>query len=1174
MALFSKVLVANRGEIAVRIMRTLRTMGIATVAVYTDTDADSMHVALADESVCVGADAPSRYLDINAIISAARATGAQAIHPGYGFLSERAEFCEACGAAGLVFIGPEADHLRRFGEKHSARELAESANVPLLAGTGLLIDADAAIAAATQIGYPVMLKASAGGGGIGMRRCDTPTELHEAFAVVDGLAQRNFGGGGVFLERFVTTARHVEVQVFGNGVDVISLGDRDCSAQRRNQKVIEEAPAPGLDAQLRVELHDAAVRLMKSIGYRSAGTVEFVVDAERNEFAFLEVNTRLQVEHGVTEAVLDIDLVEWMIRESSGVLGPLRELESELAQNGAAIEVRIYAEDPCKEFQPSTGVLTAVTLPSDSRVDTWVEAGTEVSPYYDPMLAKIIVTGLSREQALDHLNRVLSETRIDGVCTNIGYLRDAVQDRSFVAGAYNTTLLDGIHHAPRRIDVLEGGMQTTVQDTPGRVGYWAVGIPPSGPMDDLALRRANQIVGNPNGSAGLECTRVGPSLQFVADSVIALCGAPTAAEIDGAPVPADTAIAVNAGSVLRVGAVSGVGARVYLAVAGGLDVPRYLHAHATFVLGGFGGHAGRALRAGDVVPVGDDSLCDRVVEPAPEPFCNQWVIGVFDGPHGAPDFFTERDISMLYETLWEVHHHSDRTGVRLIGPSPEWARVDGGEAGLHPSNIHDNAYAIGTIDFTGDMPVILGPDGPSLGGFVCPITIVARERWKVGQLSPGDTVQFEHAHAHERGGAVVRRVAHRNARPDLTVRRAGDEYGLVEFGPNLLDLELRARVHALQLALESHAVAGIEEMVPGVRSLLLRVDASRSLDDVLSDVVAVEARLPDVSDLEVPSRVVHLPLSWADPSTQVAVDRYMQVVRDDAPWCPDNLEFIRRINGLDTVDDVRKIVFDATYLVLGLGDVYLGAPLATPIDPRHRLVTTKYNPARTWTPQNAVGIGGAYMCVYGMEGPGGYQLVGRTIQVWNTYRRTPEFPSTERWLLRWFDQIRFHQVTTDELSVLRRDFATGRHRIEIENSTLRLADHRELLREHSGSISIAQGRQRAAFEAERQRWVDHGESDRVRALLRASVDAPRIVADDEIPLASGLVGVTSPIHGLVVRVNAVGDAVKAGDAVAVVEAMKTETQIGAPCDARVVDVRCSAGEMVTPGRVLLGLEPT
>ena len=362
------------------------------------------------------------------------------------------------------------------------------------------------------------------------------------------------------------------------------------------------------------------------------------------------------------------------------------------------------------------------------------------------MLAKIIVHGSDRATALSRLSDALAQSSIAGIETNLNYLRQVTADPGFEAGGITTAFLEAFEYQRSAIDVIEPGTQTTVQDYPGRSGYWHVGVPPSGPMDALAFRIANRLVGNMDSVAGLEIAVTGPTLRFASDALIALAGADFGACLDGISIPLWRSIQVSAGSELRMRTALGPGSRAYLAVAGGLDVPEYLESCSTFILGGFGGHAGRVLRAGDVIGVGEDAPAYRLVKEAPSElipqYTKEWEIGVLYGPHGAPDFFTPQDIEMFFSTAWKVHHNSDRTGIRLLGPKPAWARADGGEAGLHPSNIHDNAYAIGTVDFTGDMPVILGPDGPSLGGFVCPATIVQAELWKMGQLQPGDSVRF------------------------------------------------------------------------------------------------------------------------------------------------------------------------------------------------------------------------------------------------------------------------------------------------------------------------------------------------------------------------------------------------------------------------------------------------
>ncbi len=1167
--MFSKVLIANRGAIACRIIRTLKTLGVQSVAVYSEADAQARHVREADEAYLLGpAPAAESYLRADRILQIAKDCGAQAIHPGYGFLSENPAFAEACEAAGIAFIGPAPDQMRAFGLKHTARDLAEQRGVPLLPGSGLLTDLAQAQSEAARVGFPVMLKSTAGGGGIGMRLVWNAAELADAFESVGRMAQANFKDAGLFIEKYVEQARHIEVQVFGDGAGgVIALGERDCSVQRRNQKVIEETPAPGLSDAQRSELHATAVRLAQAVNYRSAGTVEFVYDASTGAFYFLEVNTRLQVEHGVTEQVCGVDLVAWMLQLAAGDLPPLNTLQP--APRGASIQVRLYAEDPAKNFQPSAGLLTEVVFPIDARVDSWVERGTEVPAWYDPMLAKLIVTADTRDAALKKMEDALDATRLAGIETNLGYLRQVVRDPVFRTGKQVTRFLSSFAYHPATIDVIEPGVQTSVQDWPGRQGYWDVGVPPSGPMDMRAHRAANALVGNTPDAAALEITLAGPTLRFNTATVVAVTGAPAPIKLDGETVPMWQAMPVKAGSVLSVGRCE-TGVRLALAVAGGLDVPLYLGSRSTFTLGQFGGHAGRHLRTGDVLHLGTVPAEPSVrAEPVEAPaYTHHWDINVLYGPHGAPDFFTPDDITLFFGTDWKIHHNSSRTGVRLIGPKPQWARTDGGEAGLHPSNIHDNAYAIGAIDFTGDMPVILGPDGPSLGGFVCPAVVLHDELWKLGQLRPGDTVRF-HRQAGSPASPVLDDRAEQGDRPRRVIRQAGDRYVLIEFGPLTLDLELRMRVQALLHGLKAQQLTGVIDLTPGIRSLQVHFDpALLPRSELLQIISKADDALPPVDEMVVPSRTVVLPLSWDDPQTKLAIEKYMQSVRPDAPWCPSNIEFIRRINGLDSIEDVFKIVFDARYLVLGLGDVYLGAPVATPLDPRHRLVTTKYNPARTWTPENAVGIGGAYLCVYGMEGPGGYQFVGRTLQMWNRWRHgTPGSDFEQPWLLRFFDQIRFEPVSEDALKTIRANFPHGGYALRTEEGTFSLKDYRRFLADNAGSIGAFKATQQAAFEAERERWVAAGQNDFTSDEAAASAGVA-----DEVDLPEGGRVLATSVPGNVWKVSvSVGQQVQAGDVLLVIESMKMEFNLLAPANATVHSLMCAQGGAVSAGQNVLVL---
>jgi urea carboxylase len=797
---------------------------------------------------------------------------------------------------------------------------------------------------------------------------------------------------------------------------------------------------------------------------------------------------------------------------------------------------------------------------------------------------------------LAKLKNALGQTSIYGTETNLPYLREVAASEVFASGQMITSFLASFPYVRQAFEVLESGTQTTIQDYPGRMGYWHVGVPPSGPMDWLAFRLANRLVRNSEDAAAIEMTTIGARLRFDIDTTVAITGADMNAKLDGVLLPLWQSVPVKRGSVLHFGPVRGGGSRTYLAVEGGIDVPRFLGSKSTFLLGGFGGHAGRSLKVGDIVHLhGANAASSIVALPAaliPE-YGKHWEIAVLYGPHTSPEFFTEEDIEMIFSTDWRVHYQSDRTGVRLIGPKPKWARPDGGEAGLHPSNIHDNAYAVGTIDFTGDMPILLGPDGPSLGGFVCPATIVQAELWKLGQLKAGDTVRFRcitltQAEQMEREiessitslegelpaipslslpePAIIHSIE--TQRPAAVYRADGDKYLLVEYGERVLDLSLRFRVHLLEQKLRAASLPGMIDITPGVRSLHLHYDNRKLSRDALLEALEVfEREIPEKSDITVPSRIVHMPLSWNDPATRLAQEKYVQAVRPDAPWCPDNIEFIRRINGLTSVDDVYRMVYDASYLVLGLGDVYLGAPVATPIDPRHRLVTTKYNPARTWTPENAVGIGGAYMCVYGMEGPGGYQLVGRTVQVWNTYKTTRSFVPGSPWALRFFDQIRFYPVSPEELLKMREGMLHGGFDLGIEEGSFNLLEYQSFLDSIQTEASAFKKMQKQAFHEERERWRAAGQLEVVDPPEMPIVDT----SAEEVP--EGCEAVHAPMTASVFQIAAEpGQHVSAGQKLIVLDAMKTEVVVSAHESGIVQEIRCERGKLVSAGQQLVILQ--
>lgn len=653
----------------------------------------------ADEAVCLPGPDSSAYTDIDAIIKIAKEKRADAVVPGYGFLSENAGFARAVGDAGLIWVGPSPEVIESFGIKHVARELAEKANVPIVPGTkGLVEDAGSAVENAEKIGYPVMLKATGGGGGMGLVTCHSADEVKKGFQTATSRGQALFSNAGVFIEKFFPKARHVEVQIFGNGRGkAIHFGERECSIQRRHQKVVEECPSPFASRYpgLRDVIGSSAVSLAESVKYASAGTVELLVDNESGGIYFLEMNTRLQVEHGITELCYGVDLVNLMLMQadepfSEDFLKSLQHTHS--TPVGHAVEARLYAENPINNHAPAPGLLTEVEWKEGARIDTWVSTGTVISSFYDPLIAKIMCHREVRESALEDLERILTKSTINGPPTNKDYLAAILRDKEIKRGNTLTSFLQNFTYTPSTISVLSGGAYTLIQDFPGRPKIGR-GIPHSGPMDPVAFQIANALVGNPLGVEALECTLDGPDLRFLGPAAIALTGAPMHATLDDADFPMWTQIRVKAGQRLRIGRTTGHGCRAYLAVYGGFpNVAKYLGSKSTSPLVALGGYQGRSLAPGDMLSMVDRADTTKVKEGAKMPeklrpeYTDEWTILAMPGPHDV-GYLTEEDIEMIYTTSWKVSHNAARSGIRLIGPVPKWARSDGGEGGSHPSNV-------------------------------------------------------------------------------------------------------------------------------------------------------------------------------------------------------------------------------------------------------------------------------------------------------------------------------------------------------------------------------------------------------------------------------------------------------------------------------------------------------
>ncbi|OLN87278.1 Urea amidolyase [Colletotrichum chlorophyti] len=1191
------VLIANRGEIAVRIIRTLHSMGLKAITVHSSADARSPHVRNADVSLPLkGTSVSETYLNGQQIISLAKSAGADAIIPGYGFLAENADFASSVEAEGMVWVGPTAEQMRQLGLKHLARDVAIGAGVPVVPGSKhLLKSAEEALAEAERIHYPVMLKSTAGGGGIGLKRCDDPASLTEAFESVQRLAQANFGDAGVFVEHFIERARHIEVQVIGDGKGgVTSAGERDCSLQRRNQKVIEESPATFVPTEVRARMRKAAVDLASAVKYRNVGTIEFIYDVDTSDFYFLEVNTRLQVEHPVTESVTGLDLVECMIRVASGDSGDIFSGRHDgFEVKGSSIEVRVYAESPLQNFRPSPGRLLDVSFPEGVRVDTWVDAGMDMSSSYDPLVAKIIATAEDRPAAIAKLAEALDKTVITGVETNLEYARHIVASEMFKSGVFTTTSLNSFSFDASVFEVIDPGSLTTVQDYPGREGLWHVGVPPSGPFDDYSFRLANRLVGNDSKAAGLECTVHGPSLLFHCDAVLAVTGAFAEVKVDNDIAEQNTVLAIRKGQTLSVGAATS-GYRTYLAVRGGIAVPEIFDSRSTFALGKIGGHNGRSLRSGDLLPLGtltstDPSTASGPAIPLPsEPTNALWSIGVVPGQHAAPEHFTEEGFNTLFSGEWTVHYNSNRVGIRLDGPKPQWARPTGGEAGLHPSNIHDSPYSVGSVSFTGDEAVILTCDGPSLGGFVVFCVVASAEMWKLGQLRPGDKVKLRPITVDDAlfleealqksindlaplAVADVAPLANSPTTPDsnpiladigsagrrIVVRQAGDNAMLLEFGTeDVFSLRQSFQIFSFIDRHKSFPIPGVLELSPGVRTLHVQYTPGVSPQQILSALRAHKTSLGSSLPSSLPSRTLRLPLAFDDSVSRAAVARYAATIRATAPWLPSNVDFLQQLNALSSPSDVERIFLDATFLVLGLGDVFLGSPCAVPLDPRHRLFGTKYNPSRSFTPRGAVGIGGQYMCIYGMDSPGGYQLVGRTVPIWDdVVASSSSRSSSSPWTFRHFDRISFYPVSESDL-----DAAIAQDKVA------------DMIHVSEGSLDLE----------EYESWL---------AANAADIDATRAARADALRSAPFMDDLLQPYHppeserrgehengGSVAgqRVKAqmpgrcwkcevrVGDEVEVGDALVWIESNKMEIKIGSPVKGRVIKMLIAEGDIVGP----------
>ena len=868
------LLIANRGEIAVgspsfiaapyetaanakgkvRINRTAKALGLKTISIYSSADADSEHVHAADEAISLPGNDSTAYTDGDTIIQLARDSKADAIIPGYGFLSENADFARAVAKAGIRWVGPSPEVIESFGVKHGARGLAEKANVPIVPGTKELVkDEAAAVAEAEKLGFPVMLKATGGGGGMGLVTCHSTDEVRRGFQTATSRGQTLFKNPGVFLEKFYPQARHVEIQVFGNGQGkAIHFGERECSIQRRHQKVIEECPSPFVVRYggLRDAITAGAVSLAESVKYASAGTVELLVDNESGGIYFLEMNTRLQVEHGVTELCYGVDLVNLMLQQADEPLSSDYLADIQATHNtpvGHAIEARIYAENPIRDHAPSPGLLMKVEWPEGARVDTWVSTGTTISPNYDPLIAKVMCHREVREAAMEDLVKFLETSVLCGPPTNKDHVCAILKDAEIKKGNTLTAFIQSFKYSPPAIDVISGGAYTLIQDLPARP-HVGRGIPMSGPMDPVAFQIANALVGNALGKEALEFTLNGPELLFLGPASVALAGATMLATLDGKPLPMWQQVRVKAGQRVKIGKTKDHGCRAYLAVYGGFtNIAEYFNSKSTSPLVALGGYQGRALATGDLLSITTDHDSTIVKEGASLPenlrpqYQNEWKVLAMPGPHDI-GYLSSDNIEMVYSTTWKVSHNAARSGIRLIGPVPRWARPDGGDGGAHPSNVIEYGYPLATLNWTGDDPCIFPVDCPNFGGFISSTTVPKADWMKLGQLKAGDTLKYvrcslaealearrmvdsyidniekaaqgsrdfsnippldtlspveSHTEA-DYGTSIIATIPESNSQPHVTYRQGGDSNLLIDYGYGSFDLNHRVRVSALE----------------------------------------------------------------------------------------------------------------------------------------------------------------------------------------------------------------------------------------------------------------------------------------------------------------------------------------------------------------------------------------
>lgn len=1205
----SRVLIANRGEIACRIIRCCQENGLHSIAVYSSEDSDSAHVLQASESHLLKGIGSAAYIDIDQVVTVAIESRADVVVPGYGFLSENSEFAAKLAEHNIVFAGPSSESVKIFGLKHSARELAVKNDVPVVPGTGLVTSEDDAAAEAQEIGYPVMIKSTAGGGGMGLKVCYDETELRTSFVEVVSRGATLFKNLGAFLEKYVEQGRHIEIQVFGNGQgNVVAFGERECSIQRRHQKVIEEAPSPLVTDELRAKLVQCATALAASVNYKSAGTVEFLVDDETSAFYFLEMNTRLQVEHGITELVYSVDLVKMMLlqadyetRGEKGIPASVLYLfGSPLA--GHAIECRVYAENPVRNFAPSPGVLHFVEFAEPEsvkvRVDHWISTGTKVSPYFDPLLAKVMVWAPTRELAIKGMYNTLKKTRIQGPLINIDYLMGVIESENFKLGKTLTSFLStSFNYSANLLEFIQPGAYTTIQDLPGHESSSA-GVPLSGPVDPLSLQIANLIVGNDKSCEALEITVKGPSIRFHTSAVICLAG-DYSFEVNKRKMPCFSAIEVPAGSTVKIGEPCGSGARAYLAVKGGFPgVATYLGSKSCVPTLNIGGHQGRVILPGDclelerIVPFAKV----RVQATLPEQSRPQYdavgkdgvrEIKTISGPHASLDITSQKKMEAFYNTIYTVNLNSNRGCTRLDGPSDVFSRKDGRDGGSHPSNILEYPYPTCGISVVGSVMCLFGVDGGTLSGFVCIAVPIRADWWKAGQARIGAKIRFvpvsyqdalrlsdeREAFLQQLQKAIAGDADFPKFKTDLesydmkglydtilydrpesdklpqfTVRQAGELMILFDFGVQKFTLLNNGRQRAFELALQAYdktskffkSIVRYESCSGAFGLIFDRSVISR--EKFVDIVVAIEADIPPPYDLRIKSRRFNIPACFEHLALTHCIERYMHSQRPHAPYLPSNLEYVRRANNLTLVKEFKASIIGQPQVVTAVS-FFCANTLSVNLDPRTRFKTGKYNPARTFTPKGAIGSGSVGQSIYSIDSPGGYMIWGMTLPdlCWNTFGR---LNGGKPWFFENFDQIVYYEVDEATLSDLNNQLLLGKLDLKVEEIEFDFGDYDRFLKEIDDELQTLNAQKTASTA----KLVEEEEQSMAAWLAEvdAAKEAARSTKQTDVLSDSSTVKVTAGMAANVFKINtAKGATVTSDEVLVILEAMKMEIAVRA-----------------------------